>query len=159
MIFASLREIMELPIQKHREIILLILFAHDVSEDLSDDPTPLIMSELKISRRNVHLALEEARKIESSLTDIDEMIRTISKEYDFERISLLEKSVIRLAVYEIWKKELDVSIAISEAIRLCKKFGNMESSKFVNAIIDQIYHGCITSADSTASTSEVLLHL
>lgn len=144
---------MQLPIQKHREIILLILFAHEVSQDLADDPTTLIMSELKVSRKNVRFALEETLKIESNFSEIDEMIRVISQEYDFDRITLLEKNIIRLALYEIIHTGLDVAIAISEAIRLCKKFGNMESSKFVNAIIDQIYHGSILALPQEASIS------
>jgi len=144
---------MQLPIQKHREIILLILFAHEVSQDLADDPTTLIMSELKVSRKNVRFALEETLKIESNFSEIDEMIRMISQEYDFDRITLLEKNIIRLALYEIIHTGLDVAIAISEAIRLCKKFGNMESSKFVNAIIDQIYHGSILALPQEASIS------
>jgi N utilization substance protein B len=144
---------MQLPIQKHREIILLILFAHEVSLDLADDPTSLIMSELKISRRNVRFALEETMKVELKTLELDEMIRGISQEYDFDRITLLEKIIIRLALYEIIYTGLDVAIAISEAIRLCKKFGNMESSKFVNAIIDQIYHGSILALSQEASIS------
>lgn len=134
---------MHLPIQKHREIVFLVLYSHDISKDLSDDPTLLIMNELKTSKKNVHLAIDAAQKIESKLEEIDEKITAISEEYVFDRISTIEKNIIRLAIYELIHEKLDIKVAIAEAIRLCKKFSNLESSKFVNAIIDQVYHGYI----------------
>ncbi|MBI5273932.1 MAG: transcription antitermination factor NusB [Chlamydiales bacterium] len=132
---------MQLPIQKHREIIFLVLYSHHISSDLSDDPTLLIMHELKTTKKNVHLAIDIARKIETHLIEIDALISGISEEYAFDRISAIEKNIIRLAIYELIHEQLDIKIAVAEAIRLCKKFSTVESSKFVNAIIDQVYHG------------------
>lgn len=131
---------MSLPIQKLREIVFLILYAHDLSGDQKDDPTALIMQQLKISKKNTLLAFDFAAKVESYIESIDDFIEKSSKSYDIDRINRVEKNILRLALYELIYKKLDLEVVVSEAIRLGKKFSNKESSKFINAIIDFVYH-------------------
>ena len=72
--------------------------------------------------------------------EIDQSITTHSKEYEFDRIPRVEKNLIRLGVFEMkYSKETPPKVAISEAIRLARKFATHESAKFVNAILDAIY--------------------
>lgn len=130
---------MNLPIQKFRELVLLTLYSKEHGDGELCDPAPMLMKELKVSRKNVYLAIDKASKILSKLTEIDPMIQQASTEYDLDRIKLLDKNIIRLALFELLYDDLDIKIAVSEAIRLGKKFSNMESSKFINAIIDNVY--------------------
>jgi N utilization substance protein B len=72
---------------------------------------------------------------------IDEKITSLSPDYSFARISRVEKTILRLGVYEILFDDLiPPLVAISEAIRLTRKFGTPESARFVNAILDRVYH-------------------
>ncbi|HSX14156.1 MAG TPA: transcription antitermination factor NusB, partial [Chlamydiales bacterium] len=73
--------------------------------------------------------------IRERLSEIDEKISLYSTDYAFERISLVEKTILRLGIFEL--ERLPPPIAIAEAIRLTRKFGTPESAQFVNAILDK----------------------
>ncbi len=69
---------------------------------------------------------------------LDAKIAAASQEYALDRISKVERNVLRLGVFEL-QSELPPKVALSEAIRLCRKFGSPEGADFVNAVLDQIY--------------------
>ena len=55
----------------------------------------------------------------------------------FSSVDVIEKNILRIALYEHKKKELDSSIVINEAIRMSKKYGSVEGYKLVNAVLDK----------------------
>ena len=70
------------------------------------------------------------------LSQIDEMISTTAKGWTIERMGKGELTIIRLAVYEIrFDEKIPDSVAINEAVELAKKFGQDESSGFVNGVL------------------------
>ena len=127
---------MAVPRQKFREAVFLALFG--LSEEANPDfLAPLIMEELKMTKKNVHEALVFAAQVHKKLPDLDEKIRQASTAYDFERIPLVERNILRLGVFEM--NSLPPAIAMSEAIRLTRKFSSFEAANFVNAIMDSIH--------------------
>ncbi|MBS0626457.1 MAG: transcription antitermination factor NusB [Verrucomicrobia bacterium] len=131
---------MALPPQKFREIVFQILFSRDFDPDEGGEIVPFLMNELKVTRRAMLDAEGKANLILNRLPEIDGKIGPASTEYTFERISRVEKSILRLGTYEILHDStIPPKVAIAEAIRLCRKFGTPESANFVNAILDTIY--------------------
>lgn len=126
--------------QKFREIVFLTLYCRDLlNEDLSKT-APLIMEQLSVSRKNVLGAQERALQILKMLPEIDLLITQASFSYSFERIQIIERNVLRLGVYELlFDKDIPPKVAISEAIRLAKKFGTPASTAFINAILDNLF--------------------
>ena len=55
-----------------------------------------------------------------------------------QQLDVIEKSILRISLYELKKQELDSSIIINEAIRMAKKYGSIEGYKLVNAVLDKI---------------------
>ena len=122
-----------MPKRKFRELILQALYSHDFNHDLD--------VEALYPQHSGELLLIEARvqKILCQLPKIDEWIKNSSKDYEFSRISSIEKNVLRLAVFEMmYDDEIPLKVAISEAIRLTRKFGTHEGGSYVNAILDTI---------------------
>lgn len=76
----------------------------------------------------------------SHIDDIDGIITESLKNWKFDRISLVDRSILRLGTYEIFFSQLTVpyAVVINEAIELAKKFGTDESGAFVNGILDAI---------------------
>ena len=72
-------------------------------------------------------------------TEIDERIKQCVANYDLHRIAAVDRSILRLAIYEMLHV-LDVPpvVAINEAIEIAKRFGGEESGRFVNGILDRI---------------------
>lgn len=70
---------------------------------------------------------------------IDAVVQSASKKWKLERMSLVDRNILRLATYEmVFGKTIDSNIVINEAIEIAKKYGNTESSAFVNGILDGI---------------------
>lgn len=71
------------------------------------------------------------------LDEIDELIRKQAENWRLERMSAVDRNVLRLAVYE-FQHEADVPqlVVVDEAIELAKKFGSEQSGRFVNGLLD-----------------------
>ena len=100
---------------------------------------------LYIENNNIHN--EEAKKyiedaifgIENNKEEIDEQIKKNLKEnWKIERVSKIDLSILRLAIYEIKYKEIPYKVAINEAVELAKKYGEDTSKNFVNGILASI---------------------
>jgi transcription antitermination protein NusB len=73
------------------------------------------------------------------LPEIDEKIGRYCDNYEFRRISPVDRNVLRLAIYEmLYRDDIPPVVSINEAIELAKTFGGNESGRFVNGILDRV---------------------
>ena len=73
------------------------------------------------------------------LDEVDERIRRYCENYEFHRISPVDRNVLRLAIYEmLYRDDIPPVVSIDEAIELAKTFGGAESGRFVNGILDRV---------------------
>lgn len=71
--------------------------------------------------------------------EIDEAISCHARNYDFSRLSAVDRNILRIACQEIlFCEDIPPAVAINEAIEIAKKFSTAESGKFVNGILDNI---------------------
>lgn len=125
--------------QKQREVLLQLLYSQS-TDFVDEDQIEFLMQHHEISKKSVCQIIEHKNRILTHLTAIDQFIAQHSKEYAFERISKVEKSVLRLSVYDLcFDKETPPKVVIAEAIRLARKFGGPEGATFVNAVLDAVY--------------------
>ena len=130
---------MAVPHQKFREIVFQMLYSLDVGKAKDEDMLPILMEELSVSKQAVQMAQERVHRLMEKIDEIDPLISEKSLSYDFERIQSVERNILRLGVYELlFDDAIPEKVAISEAMRLARKFGSPESSTFVNAILDSI---------------------
>ncbi len=130
---------MSFPKRKFREIIFQLLYSHDFLTKEEDKLISLVMEKVNVTKRIVREAYSYVKKIIDNLESLDEKIKKVCISYEFNRISKTELNIIRLSLYEIlFEEEISKSIAISEGIRLCRKFSSPEGANFVNAILDAI---------------------
>lgn len=77
--------------------------------------------------------------IEKNKEEIEEMIKkNLKSEWKMERVSKIDITILKLAIYEIKFKEIPYKIAINEAVELAKKYGEEVSKNFVNGILASI---------------------
>ena len=70
---------------------------------------------------------------------IDAAIREHARNYEFSRLSAVERNVLRIACQELlFCEDIPPAVAINEAIEIAKKFSTGESGKFVNGVLDNI---------------------
>ena len=80
---------------------------------------------------------EILKGVSENLEGFDEIIQD-HVDRPIQQLDVIEKNVLRIALYELKKNELDTSIVINEAIRMTKKYGSVEGYKLVNAVLDKI---------------------
>ncbi len=74
------------------------------------------------------------------MAEIDELIRTNTREWKVERMAGVDRNLVRMAIYEskFSGENVTLNIAINEAVELAKKFGTDASGKFVNGVLGSI---------------------
>ena len=74
-----------------------------------------------------------------NLTQCDELIVASTIKWEFSRLSPVDKSILRLAVYQLkFCPNIPPRVVINEAIELAKKFSTAQSSAFVNGVLDAV---------------------
>lgn len=75
----------------------------------------------------------------SHLDEVDERIKRYCENYEFKRISPVDRNILRLAIYEmLFRDDIPPVVSINEAIELAKTFGGADSGRFVNGILDRV---------------------
>ena len=78
---------------------------------------------------------------------IDDLIRKHAKNFEFHRLSAVDRNVLRIGVHEILHcPDTPAPVAINEAIEIAKKYSTADSGKFVNGVLDSIRRENATGA-------------
>lgn len=82
---------------------------------------------------------ELVRGVMAHRDDIDKAIRAVNPAWRIERMSRVDRNILRMAAYEILHREdIPATVAIDEAVELAKRFGTAESPAFVNGTLDKL---------------------
>lgn len=86
-------------------------------------------------------AYELAKGVINNLETIDKILQESTRALPYQQVPLLEKSILRLATYELLRKKVGVppKVAINEAVELAKNFGNQSTARFINGVLGTIY--------------------
>ena len=121
-----------------RESVVGLLFAYDLGNEEIAKFSDEILEDKKIRNKQKDFALRLFDGVMSNIEAIDTEISTHLNERGIEGIGAVEKSILRLAVYEIVFSSLDRPVAINEAIELTKKLAGDSAPKFINGVLDKI---------------------
>lgn len=92
--------------------------------------------ELNADEKDMQYISQKGNSIIERLDEIDELINEKAKGWTTARMGKVDLTILRLAVYEImFDEDVPTGVAINEAVELAKKFGQEESSGFVNGIL------------------------
>lgn len=89
----------------------------------------------------------------ASQKEIDKLIKEYAPEWPIEKITLVDRNVLRLGVYELkfansaGEKPVPPRVVINEAIELAKTFGSGSSGKFVNGVLGAIYKDMVKNGE------------
>ena len=77
--------------------------------------------------------------INQNINDINETIKgSLTQEWKIERVSKINLSLLKLAIYEIKYKDIPYKVEINEVVELAKIYGEEMSSKFINGALAKI---------------------
>lgn len=105
--------------------------------------------ELSVDEEAKELARELVVEAQKRRTAIDELISSSSKNWRLERMSRVDRNILRLSTCELLAfPSVPVRVVINEAVELAKRFGTSDSSAFVNGILDRIAHASGRTPDA-----------
>ncbi len=123
-----------------RECALKILYAVDVSKNDCDDRIEDYWKNQKVENDEVRSFAEYlVNGVCSNLDKIDGYITKYAANWQIQRMATIDRNIIRMATFElIFSEDIPSRVTINEAVEIAKKFGDKDSSKFVNGILDRI---------------------
>jgi len=90
----------------------------------------------------VDFAARLVHGISANKEKIDGVIRSLAPMWPLEQVSIIDLSILRIAVFEILiDKEVPFKVSINEAIELAKSFGGESSARFVNGVLGSLVRG------------------
>ncbi len=89
----------------------------------------------------IAFARERIEGVERHRGEIDDIIRKYARNWRLERMSAIDRNILRIAVFEIrFCPSVPGKVAINEAIEIAKEFGGEEAPSFINGILDRIFN-------------------
>lgn len=116
-----------------REKALFYLYQSDLLKMNVDE---LIQKDLKYKKEIDQFTLKLINGVKNNLDSLNEIINTYSTNWQMDRMSILDRNMLRIALYElIYEQEIPFKVTINEAIEISKKYGDEKSGKFINGIL------------------------
>jgi len=110
------------------------LVAADIEEILE-----FLRVEDSVPRDTLQVARELAKGAFTHLEEIDRLIKEHLRKWDYSRVGNVEKSILRIAVFELLHTpKTPAKVAINEALELGKQFTTWQSVRFLNAVLDKL---------------------
>lgn len=125
---------------KAREAALKVLYQIDITKG---NPQEALSDFFRNSPHDEEV-LEYASKLvegtASKSKEIDGLIASAADNWQVSRMAVVDRNIMRLASYEMLylAEDIPAKVAINEAVELAKRYGDTDSSKFVNGVLDKI---------------------
>lgn len=124
-----------------REAAFKLIYSLEIQkvEDLEEAIELYIESNDITNKSEIEYIKDAVLGIEKDKDEIEKKIKEhLKSDWKIERISKMDLSILKLAIYEIKYKELPFKVVINEAVELAKKYGEDSSKNFVNGILASI---------------------
>ncbi|MBA2124200.1 transcription antitermination factor NusB [bacterium Unc6] len=124
-----------------REFALKMLYLLDIDSSVSQIDTDRFWEDWG-AKQAESVCLYTKKLIDGTIKNkqtIDQVIQKRAENWELKRMSFIDRSVLRLATYELlYENEVPPNVVINEAIDIAKKYGEEGSGGFVNGILDKI---------------------
>lgn len=124
---------------KAREQIVQLLYLIEQSKLNIDDAVSFFIKNFEAHEEEIPFIRSRLTGIAGNFVKIDEKIAKYSEHWKMNRMPKVDRNILRLGAYELeFCLDVPVSVVINEAIELGKKFGDINTPKFINGILDKI---------------------
>jgi N utilization substance protein B len=126
-----------------REAALQMLFSVEVSGHSAAAVIHDYWREMPGDAEGRPYADELVTGVTEALEEIDARVRTASTNWRLERMTRVDRNLLRLSTFELLReRDVPRAVIIDEAVELAKRFGTEESGAFVNGVLDRIANDC-----------------
>ena len=136
-----------------RIIAVQAIYAYELYPDNTDEILSIILDdgdcdwsalESRPSKDAIAYAKRLYKKVIKVKDELDDLIKKRSKNWSINRITLLDRLILRMSLAEmIYEENVPPKVSISEGVEIAKYFSTDESGSFVNGILDSVYNDII----------------
>ncbi len=122
-----------------REKVVQALYAYEIAKDPPDHVIKCVLVGLEDNKDAHTFAKNLVLAAIEHTIEIDKIIRTKVANWDFKRIALIDRLILRMGICELlFFKDIPPKVSMNEAIELAKLFSTEKSGQFVNGILDAV---------------------
>lgn len=122
-----------------RKAVLQALYAYEMRESQVEQLVEEFIQENKLDEKSTLFIKELFLKVIENMERIDNLIKGCVEHWDFSRLAVVDKNILRLAIGEfLFFSDIPRKVSIDEAIELAKEFSSQDSGSFVNGVLDSI---------------------
>lgn len=125
---------------KAREVALHILYQREITGTNHHDSFSRYLEYNPQKQEVLDFAATLLNGVIEHLCVIDSLIKKYAKNWGINRMAVIDRNILRIACFElIFLEDVPPKVAINEAIELAKRFGDIDSPRFINGVVDKIY--------------------
>lgn len=128
--------------RKSRELALQSLYQAEVCAEEPLEHFALLCTNFEVDKRTISYAQALIEGVVAHGVEIDGLITTNAKNWRVGRMSIIDRNLIRIGVYEVlFRDDVPATVAINEAIEIAKRYSTDDAPSFINGILDAISNG------------------
>ncbi|MFA6281783.1 MAG: transcription antitermination factor NusB [Candidatus Omnitrophota bacterium] len=141
---------------KAREVVVHLLYQIEMSKADYKEAFKNYLESYPQKQEVIDFSMMLIDGVMMNMPALDSLIKKYVKNWEIERMAVIDRNVLRMAAYEIiFLDEIPPKVSINEAIELAKRFGDVDSPRFVNGVLDKIYKMESKKADKGSKSEEI----
>lgn len=123
-----------------REVTFSILYTREVQKELNEEQVDFLLEQNNVQNKSDQKDVKKnLMGVQEHIEEIDDLIsKNLKEKWTIERISKINLSILRLAIYELLYTEVPFKVVVNEAVELAKKYGEDNSKIFVNGVLASV---------------------
>ncbi len=122
-----------------RELALKALYRIDICGGASNEDLVLFFESFPAEESARKFAVELMEGVRREQVSLDKHLADALEHWSVKRLSRVDHNVLRIALYELlFMSDIPARVTMDEAIELAKRYGDIESGRFVNGVLDEI---------------------
>jgi N utilization substance protein B len=123
--------------RKAREVALQALYQDELLQQEDCLSFEQFCAHFQINKKTIAYARTLLAGINEKEQEIDQRISDHAENWRLERMSVIDRNILRLAVFElIYQNDIPASVVINEAVEIAKRYSTDDSGPFINGILD-----------------------
>jgi len=123
--------------RKSRELALQALYQEELAGQAGLWDFEEFCVHFQVNKKAIPYAIKLLQGVQEKRADINQLISRYAENWRLERMSIIDRNILRLAVYELYfQDDVPTSVAINEAVEIAKRYSTDDSGPFINGILD-----------------------
>jgi N utilization substance protein B len=124
--------------RKARITALQALYELDCTKHKEEEALAHLAAENALPQEVLNFGEELVQGVRQNKSKLDELIEHFAPAFPTEQMSIIDRNILRLAIFEILFNTAPVKVAINEAVELAKSFGSDSSPRLINGVLGSI---------------------